>query len=205
MAAKQGNVKAIVAKGLCLKSGIGGEKNEAKAYECFREAAEKENPRGMFHAGQCLYTGCGVETNQDAGVAMLQRSAEKGFAEAAQALRNIEKLRSKEALASGSSMQQSQQQQLRGGSDPRHSLASVASQPHMRQSDAFGDSGLQSSISAPSVSAMSELHVRESNASEFLDQDELARLRRKQAEEDSKHGGERIRCSFANIFGKKKH
>jgi TPR repeat protein len=85
-ASEQGNVKAIVALGLCYKAGAGVAADEQKALQLFEAAAQKGNHRGMYHLGSHLLH---VDGDTEKGTAWLQAAADKGNRDALDAINRL--------------------------------------------------------------------------------------------------------------------
>jgi TPR repeat protein len=80
--AERGYYPARVAYGRLLENGDGVLKNLAAAVQCYREAAEDNNPDGLYEYGRCLEHGIVVPRDFDTAVTYFQEAARRGSADA---------------------------------------------------------------------------------------------------------------------------
>jgi len=84
--AKGGYEMAQFRLGFCYYYGQGVSKNEAKAAEWYRKAAEQEYDEAQYELGNCYYLGKGVEEDNAKAVEWYLKAAEQGNDEAMMAL-----------------------------------------------------------------------------------------------------------------------
>jgi TPR repeat protein len=64
------------------------ERDESKAVQWFREAADKGNPRAQFLLAEMLIKGKGTQQDRAQGMEWLQKSANQGFEKAQNTLKS---------------------------------------------------------------------------------------------------------------------
>jgi TPR repeat protein len=74
----QGNMKCLNYQGDLLRDGIGCTKNVNKSFECYKKAAQNENPLGQYNVGNCYVEGIGCEKNLNESFKYFKLSAENG-------------------------------------------------------------------------------------------------------------------------------
>ncbi len=79
--ARAGNAYAALLLGDCYSKGWGTQKDDVKAFEWYRRAAEGGNVVGMVALANCYIFGNGTEVNPEEAFAWNMRSAELGSAE----------------------------------------------------------------------------------------------------------------------------
>lgn len=78
-AASQGYLKAYHNMGVIYQNGLGGiPKDNNKAFDCFKKAAEEENVESFFCIGQCYLNGLGVDKNEKEAACWFKKAAEFG-------------------------------------------------------------------------------------------------------------------------------
>jgi TPR repeat protein len=75
--------------GINHRNGVGTEKNETCAFECFRKAAEMGYTDGQLYLGDCYLNGLGTASNFDEAAAWFERAAAAGCAVSQYFLGNI--------------------------------------------------------------------------------------------------------------------
>ena len=75
-----GDVEAMVMVGGCHNSGLGTDKDEAKAHIYYRRAADKGNVVAAYLAGLGCYAGMGTKQDMNLAVKYIQMAAKQGHA-----------------------------------------------------------------------------------------------------------------------------
>jgi TPR repeat protein len=87
--ADRGNPWALTMLGTFHRDGIGTEKNESFALECFRKVAEMGYTMSHHYLGECYLFGFGTSIDVDEAAVWFERAAATGFAPAQRYLGNI--------------------------------------------------------------------------------------------------------------------
>ena len=81
--ADQGNSSALFQVAKCYREGKGTGRDDALAYECFRQVADDEGAKeyldATFHVGMCLLEGLGVAKDADSAIEWIREAADNGF------------------------------------------------------------------------------------------------------------------------------
>ena len=72
------NINAMSILGICLREGIGGEKDIVKGWGYVKKAAEKGNSNAQAYLGCCYYNKKDVEQNKEEAVKWFEMSAKQG-------------------------------------------------------------------------------------------------------------------------------
>lgn len=77
-AVQHGSIPSLVDLGNCYFYGHGIEKNESRAVELYRRAANVGYPSGQLRLGECFYAGVGAHKDLDKAVQLYLRAAKQG-------------------------------------------------------------------------------------------------------------------------------
>lgn len=80
--AEAGDMEAMAMVGDCYSRGFHTDKDDSKAQDYYKMAADNGHIRGAFMAGLGFLLGTGVEKNKKEAVKYIQIAADKGFADA---------------------------------------------------------------------------------------------------------------------------
>lgn len=75
---RAGKSYALYHLGRCYQYGYGGEKDEAKAFDCYRQAAERENIESYNSLGFCYQNGLGVAKDDEKAIKNYLKAIEHG-------------------------------------------------------------------------------------------------------------------------------
>ena len=80
--AAENNMNAMINLGECYERGIGVNRNEKQAFDCYQTAIEAGNPMAMVRLGRCYERGIGVNRNEEQAFEWYKKAVETGNTDA---------------------------------------------------------------------------------------------------------------------------
>jgi TPR repeat protein len=119
---RDGDDRALVAAGHCHARGTGVRQDHRRAFECFEEAARRENALGLFNCFECLRLGVGVAADPPRARDCLQAAAALGLPRAMYEFGKLLAAEGETELAKELLAQAAE----RGHGNSRHALGQIA-------------------------------------------------------------------------------